>query len=204
MIASSAGNGQKRPAALQRTHEMTLTVEIFDTFTRFEKQCLDKVGLPSNQASFLSDVGLPSWCAPNMCFGNVVETTTQLPIVEVNGALFAVLGEDRDENFIVIDLQRHMVWVMPQTPVVGEPVFMAADVIELSDALYRFQICINIAVERDSEAFTENRIPLESLSPFIDWMQEVAPNAIAPGAFWYGVVSWLGFSLRESDEESSK
>ncbi len=127
----------------------------FDEFTTYSEERLREFGMPDEQVMFLTSIGLPTWCAPNMHFGKMGEAWTLLPLINVGENQYLGLGEDRDGRAVVVSLNGYSVWVIADH---SPPVFLARDVIELSEAVRHFQTCIDNAVESDGAAYTENRI----------------------------------------------
>ena len=76
---------------------------VFDKYSKFSAPRLIELGFPMEQAVFLSQVGLPMWCAPNMSFGEVFELGEQLPVLENKAKKYVGIGQDRDDNFIAVD-----------------------------------------------------------------------------------------------------
>lgn len=166
-----------------------MSVKMFDKYTKFSESRLVELALPEELTKFLAHVGLPTWCSPNMHFGEVGESWVLLPTIEIGAKRYLGLGEDRDDNVVAVDLQDYTMWVITGR---GETLFLARNVMDLSQDLHHFQSCVDFAVERDSAAFTENRIPATCLEPFILWVYKENPQAIQAGSFWHGVLLWLG------------
>lgn len=162
-----------------------MSANVFDEFSVYPKARLSEFSLPDSHQEFLVRTGLPTWCAPNIYFGERGDETQILPSLEKDGRCFLVLGEDRDENPIAIDLADYSVWDLPNC---GPFRYVASQVMSLSTALYQFQRCVNAAVEVDRRAFTRNRIPVSSLAPFLSWAASHDPKMLEPGAFWHGVL----------------
>jgi hypothetical protein len=161
---------------------------LFDAYHRFEREPLEALGLPRAHVAFLSDVGLPMWCAPNICFGEVYERGEHLPLITEGGARYVGIGEDRDDNVIALDVERAEVWAL----VAGAaPRFVAPDVMTLSDAVHQLQGCVNVAVERDHDAFIKHRIQPSDLLPFTQWADAESPLLLAPGTFWSLTLLWF-------------
>lgn len=166
-----------------------MNIDIFDGFTFYPRERLDELFIPEEYSEFLTRTGLPTWCAPEMHFGKVGEAWTFLPVIEVGPERYVGLGEDRDDAVIGLNLKEHSIWVITED---SEPAFMAQSVTELSQALYRFQACIDSAVESDATAFTENRIPPPCLEPFVFWANTTNRFLVQDGSFWHSVLLWLG------------
>ncbi|QCB46941.1 SUKH-4 family immunity protein [Hydrogenophaga sp. PAMC20947] len=166
-----------------------MNAEIFDQFTLYPESSLLTFALPDEHVRFLAHVGLPTWCAPNMHFGEVGEKWVLLPAIEAGSKRCLALGEDRNEAPIGIDLVDHSVWVLPHQT---EPLFMARNVLELAKVLSRFQASIDAAVDHDSSAYVERRVRASYLHSFISWANEESPSLLRAGSYWHGVLLWLG------------
>lgn len=162
-----------------------MSVQVFDEFSLYPKARLSEFSLPDSYQEFLVRTGLPTWCAPNIYFGERGDERQILPSLEKDGRCFLGLGEDRDENPIAIDLADYSVWDLSSD---GPLRYVASEVISLSTALYQFQKCVNAAVEVDRRAFTRNRISAGSMAPFLSWAAIHDPKMLEPGAFWHCVL----------------
>lgn len=161
---------------------------IFEEFTKYPHKILHEFGLPESHEKFLVDVGLPTWCAPNMHFGELGDERVFLPIIRV-GVGYIGLGEDKNDNPIALHKNQYSVWVLSKTNL---PTYMASDVLELSEALYNFQICINTAVEINSEAYTGNNIPRKILDVFVSWANDKNALLLQKGSFWHRQLQEFG------------
>ena len=162
---------------------------MFDEYTKYPESRLLEFSIPVGDSRFLGEIGLPSWCAPNMHFDGLSDRGSPLPLLEAGGRSYLGLGSERDDRPIAIDVQAYSIWVVHEQ---AAPLYMAEGVLELSQSLQRFQACINAAVDADPSAFTQNRIPQAKLSPFISWAMDANPRLLSPGSFWRGVLLWLG------------
>ena len=159
--------------------------DLFDEFTFYPEQRLRESSLSSTSIEFLSRVGLPTWAAPNMHFGEMGGEWALLPIIDVGTNLYLGLGEDRDDSPIGIDLSTESIWVIPKNK---QPLFMAKNAPDLSLALHIFQSCINAAVGIDSSACVRNRVPMAHIQPFISWAKIKDPMLMGPNSFWHYVL----------------
>lgn len=175
---------------------MLMDAEAFDQYTKYPEPRLVELAIPERYATFLAQTGLPTWCAPNIHFGELGESWTLLPVIEVGTKRYVGLGEDRDDNAIAMDLEDHSVRVVTAT---GQTEYLAGNVIELADALHRLQSCVNSAVENDPKAYSERRISPAFLQPFILWAGAQNPLAIHAGSFWHRVLAWLAESDHIND-----
>jgi len=160
----------------------------FNSFTRYPAASLVSAGFPEADIVFLSEHGLPDWCAPNMYFGELGETNELLPEIRVGECRFVGLGHDRDDNPIVVDLNNFSVWVLREE---RSPVYMASGVVELYRSMTYFQRSINRAVRKNRNAFINKRIPAACFEPFVAWANKANPAILEPGSFWGHTVQWL-------------
>ncbi len=157
---------------------------IFDSYSLYPVNRLKHLRLPDVVTDFLSQVGLPDWVAPNIHFGeDEDEWLPQHPQIET----LIILGSDRDDNPICIDKRNGAIFRVED----GSCDFFASSVFMLSKALEKFQVAVDHAIEEDSEAFTNQRIPAQALEPFIQWLLLYEPRAMETGAFWHSVLQWL-------------
>jgi hypothetical protein len=170
-----------------------VTEHLFHTYTRFSSERLKALAVPDEIATFLSTSGLPTWCAPSAHFGIVFglggEPDAELPLRKVGSRQYLGIGEDQDDDLIALELHTHDIWVLPAQ---REPVYFASDVYELSLSLHEFQSCINSAVEADSQAFLQNRIPLFHLESFVLWAKVLNSRLVQQGTFWGNELVRLG------------
>lgn len=117
--------------------------KLFNNYFRYSKDRLIALGTPCDVAAFLATTGFPEWCAPNAHFGPVGDRSTELTSRQIGGISYVGLGEDRDDNLIALALEGGDVWALPAS---ASPVYMAANVRELSASLHAFQACVDAAV----------------------------------------------------------
>lgn len=161
--------------------------DLFDSYSRYPKSILLDIGLNDEAVTFMSEVGLPNWCAPNMYFG---DEETWLPAIKHGNETFYVIGSDRDDFPICINANFNVVRIKD-----GKQDFMATNLLKLSESLHEFQRCINGAVDLDSEAYTNNNIPSQQIESFVIWLRRNEPKALNNGAFWLGVLHWLKYKI---------
>ncbi|WHI46106.1 hypothetical protein [Microbulbifer sp. VAAF005] len=161
--------------------------ELFDSYSKYPKSRLSDIGLDDEAIAFMSEVGLPNWCAPNMYFG---DEETWLPAINYENEILYAIGSDRDDypicingNFVVVRLRD------------GEQDFMATNLLKLSQSLHLFQECINGAVDIDDQAYIKNNIPSQYVDSFVAWLKKNEPEALINGAFWLGVLRWLNYKI---------
>lgn len=123
-----------------------------------------------------------------MHFGELGESWTLLPEIQLSGRRFLGLGEDRDDHAIALSIEDLSVWVLHEG---RDPVFLARDVLALSAALHHFQAGVNSAVQSDQFALAKRRLPLAALAPFVAWISIEDPQALQAGSFWRNVFVWL-------------
>lgn len=160
---------------------------IFDSYSKYPVSRLSEIGLDRETSAFMSNVGLPNWCAPNMYFGN---EESWLPAINHSGDILHVIGSDRDDCLICISSSFNIVRCKNE-----HQNFVATNIQALSIALHEFQICINYAVSVNSEAYINNDIPCKYLEPFVAWLKLNEPKALGGSAFWLGVLRWLKYKI---------
>jgi hypothetical protein len=161
---------------------------MFDHITYYSAARLSAIGFPSELVKLLSKAGLPTFCAPNMYFGPD-EDNSLLSLVELENKRYALLGSDRDDVQIGVDLDTFTVWALPA---METPSLVAGCPVELFSALDLFQACIDSAISRHRDAYTNERISPEFFHPFIEWASETNPNLLEPMAFWRRALVRLG------------
>ncbi len=161
--------------------------ELFDSYSKYPRSRLIGIGLDGETAAFMSQVGLPNWCAPNMHFG---DEESWLPVISHQGEDLYVIGSDRDECPICINSEFSVIRYKEE-----QQDFLATNVQNLALALNEFQACINNAVNSDSEAYSKNNIPNMCMEPFVAWLMQNEPNALDGHAFWLGVLRWLKYKI---------
>lgn len=155
--------------------------KLFDNYFHYSEARLIALGTPRDIAAFLATTGLPEWCAPNAHFGPVGDHWTGLTSRQIGTRSYVGLGEDRDDNLIVLALEGGDVWTLPSS---ASRVYMAANVRELSASLHAFQTCVDAAVAEDSQAAVQARIPLRHLESFVSWARELNLDLVRHGSFW--------------------
>ena len=160
---------------------------IFDNYSKYPISRLCELGLHLSSIRFLSDIGLPEWCAPNMYFG---EEDSWLPELLVQNEKLAVLGSDRDDNQICIAINSNEVFRLNNSKLD----FVATTPALLGTALEQFQTCINAAVAVNDSAFTDNNIPSILLKPFVEWLTNNEAKALIKGSFWQSTLNWLKYT----------
>jgi hypothetical protein len=161
--------------------------ELFDLYSKYPKSRLSDIGLNQEDVTFMSEVGLPNWCAPNMYFGN---EEAWLPAINHENEILYVIGYDRDDSPICINGNFNVVRYKD-----GQKDFMATNLQKLSQSLHEFQRCINSAVDLDDQAYTKNNVPSQHIERFVVWLKKNEPKALNEGVFWLGVLRWLKYKI---------
>ncbi|MDO6641942.1 hypothetical protein Q4557_18465 [Shewanella sp. 5_MG-2023] len=160
---------------------------IFENYSKYPISKLSRLGLHLTSIRFLSENGLPEWCAPNMYFG---EEDCWLPELNAHKHKLAVLGSDRNDHHICISLNSNQVFRVTNASLD----FMATTPELLGKALEQFQLCINSAVAQNGSAFTENDVDSAFLKPFAEWLKKNEPEALSDGSFWRSTLNWLKYT----------
>jgi len=161
--------------------------KLFDSYSKYPQLRLSDIGLNQETVTFMSKVGLPNWCAPNMYFG---DEETWLPAINYKNETLYIIGSDRDDFPICINSCFCVIRYKD-----GQQDFIATNLQKLSQALHEFQSCINSAVDSDDQAYTNNNIPSRHIERFVIWLKQNEPKALNDGAFWLGVLRWLKYKI---------
>ena len=161
--------------------------QVFDNHIKFPNSRLTELGFNDETINFLTNNGLPNWCAPNIHFG---EEDSWLPQISNQGNLLTVIGSDRDDSPICINKALNVVRIKNNSEE-----FMASNLELLYSALINFQKCINGAVLENDNAFVDNNIPEKYLMPFVTWLKSNEPKALKANSFWGQTLSWLKYAI---------
>jgi hypothetical protein len=116
----------------------------------------------------LCEFGIPSWVAPNMNFD----------LYEPKGVNLK-LGEDRDDNDIILSLDTGIVTIGKFAK------FMNSDVVLMRLTLQIYAVMIEKAIEIDEEAIIENNIDRKLIEKFRQNLYSIDKLAVEPETFWF-------------------
>jgi len=134
----------------------------------WDRSILTKYGANNEALNVLCERGIPSWVAPNMYFGLYAPVGTSLK-----------LGEDRDDNDIVLSLNTGVVTVGKLAK------FMNSDVSLMRITLQFYAVMIEKALEVDEEAIIKNNIDSKLIEEFRHNLYSIDNFATEPKSFWF-------------------
>lgn len=136
-------------------------------FIRMERSLMVSLGFSFEDIQALSVKGLPEWTAPNLNFDVPVNS---------NGNL--VIGEDRNDNQIFIELSTLRVLVGDGKQLMNSSGHLLRKTLKL------YAVLVEKATVLDENAFIDNQIPNDFIEAFHAKLALLDPVALAKGCFW--------------------
>ncbi len=148
----------------------------------FPPESLQLLALTPQDRDVLLGFGLPEFAAPNLYF-HAPEPLGDPGIVKI--------GEDRDDNPIVLRTARSGVWVRQPTGQL-EYLFMNSSIISMINTLAEYQLMVDAAIEASGRrAFIDNDIPVSLVDRFFRRLELLDKESPAGDTFWRREVARL-------------
>jgi hypothetical protein len=165
----------------------------------FDPEVAATLGLPPEESSWLTTVGLPSWAAPCLDFG--VDAERHLPTVgeffggapEVPaGDRFRVIGTNGSGDPVAIDLAANGAIVYLNHDKRYERVFINSSVRQLATSLAAFAKMIAAAQQANgSRAYIDRNVPPALVESLHDEISSADAAALERGTMWASELDWV-------------
>lgn len=157
--------------------------------SRFSNSILKLQDVPTKTANYLVEVGMPTWCAPHLYFGDFEEE--YLPQLKNWGwacdwpeGYDSAVSKYPNARVLGSAMGNAPIVVLPNNPKVFifddkgcEVFFLNSDVQSLSRVIEKFESIVETAVSEDQDALTNNTIPGTWINSFLDQIRGIEQSS---------------------------